>query len=96
MQVETLAGQVMAVEVDAGASLAAMRAGIYQEVGIAAKQQRLIILGEAPTPFIWFHPKVACLPRSNLHGDHQCTADSKCDVGRKGCQAYHAGLAGML
>lgn len=45
-QVETLAGQVMAVEVDAGASLAAMRAGIYQEVGIAAKQQRLIILGE--------------------------------------------------
>ncbi|EIE23303.1 hypothetical protein COCSUDRAFT_66260 [Coccomyxa subellipsoidea C-169] len=44
VQVETLAGQVMAVEVDAGASLAAMRAGIYQEVGIAAKQQRLIIL----------------------------------------------------
>ncbi|BDA50275.1 hypothetical protein COCOBI_15-4040 [Coccomyxa sp. Obi] len=44
VQVETLAGQVMAVEVDAKASLAAMRAGIYQEIGIAAKQQRLIIL----------------------------------------------------
>lgn len=44
-QVETLAGKVMAVEVDANASLAAMRAGICQAVGIAAKQQRLIILG---------------------------------------------------
>ena len=38
----------MAVDVDANATLAAMRAGIYQEVGIAAKQQRLIILGEGP------------------------------------------------
>ncbi|CAL8465219.1 g4754 [Coccomyxa elongata] len=44
VQVETLAGKVMAVDVDANASLAAMRAGIYQAVGIAAKQQRLIIL----------------------------------------------------
>ncbi len=35
----------MAVDVDANASLAAMRTGIYQAVGIAPKQQRLIILG---------------------------------------------------
>lgn len=45
MQVETLAGSVLTVEVDAGASLDAMRAGIAREVGIMAKQQRLIILG---------------------------------------------------
>lgn len=35
----------MSVDVDANASLAAMRSGICQAVGIAAKQQRLIILG---------------------------------------------------
>ncbi len=40
-----MAGKVMSVDVDANASLAAMRAGICQAVGIAAKQQRLIILG---------------------------------------------------
>ena len=44
-QVETLAGSVLAVEVDAGASLADMRAGIERAVGVGVKQQRLIILG---------------------------------------------------
>jgi hypothetical protein len=48
--VETLAGQVLAVEVDAGASLIAMRSGIEREVGIMAKQQRLIILGARISP----------------------------------------------
>ena len=44
-QVETLAGQVVAVDVDAGASLGAMREGIAKQTGILVKQQRLIILG---------------------------------------------------
>ena len=47
-QVETLAGKVLAVEVDAGASLGDMRAGIEREVGVGVKQQRLIILGAGP------------------------------------------------
>ena len=51
LQVETLAGQVVAVEVDASASLTTIRSGIEREVGIAAKQQRLIILGEITRPF---------------------------------------------
>lgn len=42
---ETLAGQVVAVDVDAGASLGAMREGIAKQTGILVKQQRLIILG---------------------------------------------------
>ena len=45
-QVETLAGQVVAVDVDAGATLGAMREGIARQTGIAVKQQRLLILGE--------------------------------------------------
>ena len=46
-QVETLAGQVRAAEVDSSASLAAMRAGIQRETGVLAEQQRFIILGAA-------------------------------------------------
>jgi len=44
-QIETLAGQVLAAEVDSSASLAAMRAGIQRETGVLAEQQRFIILG---------------------------------------------------
>ena len=44
-QVETLVGQVVAVDVDAGATLGAMREGIASQTGILAKQQRLIVLG---------------------------------------------------
>ena len=44
-QVETLAGQVVAVDVDAGATLGAMREGIARQTGIVVRQQRLIILG---------------------------------------------------
>ena len=44
-QIETLAGQVLAAEVDSSASLAAMRAGIERETGVLAEQQRLLILG---------------------------------------------------
>ena len=44
-QIETLAGQVLAAEVDSGASLVAMRAGIERETGVLAEQQRFIILG---------------------------------------------------
>ena len=35
----------MAVDVDAGATLGAMREGIARQTGIVVKQQRLIILG---------------------------------------------------
>ena len=50
-QVETLAGQVVAVDVDAGATLGAMREGIARQTGILVKQQRLIVLGEPhPSP----------------------------------------------
>ena len=35
----------MAVDVDAGASLGAMREGIARQTGIVVKQQRLLILG---------------------------------------------------
>ena len=49
-QVETLAGQVVAVDVDAGATLAAMREGIARQTGILVKQQRLIVLGEPHPP----------------------------------------------
>ena len=45
-QVETLAGQVVAVDVDAAATLGAMREGIARQTGILVKQQRLIVLGE--------------------------------------------------
>ena len=51
-QVETLAGQVVAVDVDAGATLGAMREGIARQTGILVKLQRLIVLGE-PTPVAW-------------------------------------------
>lgn len=44
---ETLAGQVVAVDVDAGATLGAMREGIARQTGIIVRQQRLIILGVA-------------------------------------------------
>ncbi|KAK9836943.1 hypothetical protein WJX81_001633 [Elliptochloris bilobata] len=44
VQIETLAGQVLAAEVDSSASLAAMRAGIERETGVLAEQQRLLIL----------------------------------------------------
>lgn len=44
-QIETLAGQVLAAEVDSSASLVAMRAGIERETGVLAEQQRLLILG---------------------------------------------------
>ena len=47
-QVETLAGQVVAVDVDAGATLGAMREGIARQTGILVKQQRLLVLGEPP------------------------------------------------
>ena len=49
-QVETLAGQVVAVDVDAGATLGAMREGIARQTGILVKQQRLIVLGEPHPP----------------------------------------------
>ena len=52
-QVETLAGSVLTVEVDASASLDAMRAGIEREVGVMAKQQRLIILGARALKDFW-------------------------------------------
>jgi len=45
LQVETLAGKVVAVDVDAAASLGAMREGIARQTGIVVKQQRLIVLG---------------------------------------------------
>ena len=53
-QVETLAGQVVAVDVDAGATLGAIREGIARQTGILVKQQRLIVLGEPdPCPTQW-------------------------------------------
>lgn len=36
------------MEVDSGASLMAMRAGIERETGVLAEQQRLLILGALP------------------------------------------------
>ena len=45
LQVESLAGKVVAVDVDAAASLGAMREGIARQTGIVVKQQRLIVLG---------------------------------------------------
>ncbi len=36
---------MLAAEVDSGASLVAMRAGIERETGVLAEQQRFIILG---------------------------------------------------
>ena len=50
-QIETLAGQVLAAEVDSSASLVAMRAGIERETGVLAEQQRLLILGALPQIF---------------------------------------------
>ena len=41
------------MEVDASASLDAMRAGIEREVGVMAKQQRLIILGARALKDFW-------------------------------------------
>ena len=39
------------MEVDSGASLMAMRAGIERETGVLAEQQRLLILGAPSKSF---------------------------------------------
>ena len=59
---ETLAGQVVAVDVDAAATLGAMREGIARQTGILVKQQRLIVLGD-PAPL---YPRQRRPPCSSL------------------------------
>ena len=81
LQVETLAGKVVAVDVDAAASLGAMREGIARQTGIVVKQQRLIVLGtHISLPFAFDIQSSRtlqdhCLPLISASGVECCRCD---------------------